>query len=100
MNIDKIEVSENNIYFVIYPKKKEVVINGETSIIEEEKINELIRIVRTWNHEYYDSGYTDGNRFEVIIHYNGKEDVMRGVRGLPENYESFSSLVRSIYGRR
>ena len=100
MKIDMIEVSENNKYFVIYPEKKEVIINGNSCRIETEEVEELIRIIRTWKPMYGDSSYTDGNKFEVVVLSNGKIDVMKGYRDVPDNYESFSDFVRRIYDRR
>lgn len=99
MNIDMIEVIENNIKFVIFPKKEKVLIKGNYYPISKEKIDELIRIIRTWDSEYDTSGYLDGNYFEVNVYYDGKVDRMRGKRGMPNNYEEFANYVRSIYVR-
>ena len=98
MDIDMIEVMENNIKFVIFPKKGKVLIEGNYYPIEEEKINKLIRIISTWDSEYSGLGL-DGNKFEVSIYYEGKVDRMRGMRGMPSNYEEFVNYVRSIYDR-
>ena len=100
MNIDFIEVTENNKYFVIYPKNNMVLIEGNPYKIETDEIQELVRIIRTWKNEYFDDSYLDGNRFEVVVSSNGKKSVMKGIRELPENYDSFSELVRRIYDRR
>ncbi len=99
MNIDKIEVSENNISFVIYPKKNVVIINNKEYNIETKTIEDLIKIISIWDHEYYDSSYMDGNTFEVVV-YSNEKDIFRGIRGVPRNYDSFSKLVWSIYDRR
>ena len=101
MNIDMIEVVENNVSFVILPKKGKVLVDNACFDIEEKKIKELLDIIRNWDHEYNDGSYMDGNMFSVSVYYNGKVDKMRGVRGGPINYEAFSQFVRSIvYGRR
>lgn len=99
MNIDMIEVIENNLRFIIYPKKKQVLINNAYYPITEEKIQELISIISTWDNEYGASRQIDGNYFEVNVHYDGKIDTMRGIRGMPKNYEKFANYVRSIYAR-
>lgn len=100
MNIDMIEVMENDIKFIIFPKKKQVLIDNKYYPITEEEIENLIRITRNWNHEYSDYSYLDGNIFAVSIHYDGKVDRMRGIRGMPSNYQEFANFVRSIYDGR
>ena len=99
MNIDMIEVIENNNKFVIFPKKGRVLIDGNYYPIDEGKIEDLIRIIRTWDSEYGATGSLDGNYFEVCVYYDGKVDRMRGKRGMPSNYEEFANFVRSIYVR-
>ena len=101
MNIDMIEVTENNISFVIMPKQRKVLINDKYYDIEEKKIKEFLDIIRNWNHEYRDNTHMDGNMFSVNIYYNGKVDKISGVRDVPLNYAAFSEFVRSIvYDRR
>ena len=100
MNIDKIEVTENDKYFVIYPKEKTVYINDKKYDIELEKIKELIRIIRLWDNEYYNSSYFDGNNFEIVIYFDDKKETIKGTRSTPQNYEDFSNMIRSIYDRR
>ena len=99
MNIDKIEVTENDRYLEIYPNKNIVIIEGKPYEIKTEDIRELLRIIRNWDNAYYSSKGIDGNRFEVVVYSKGEKTIMRGLRKLPDNYDSFVSLVRSIYGR-
>ena len=100
MNIDKIEITENNISFVILPSEKKVYLEGKYYDITESEIDNLIRIIRTWDSEYVNNDYFDGNRFRINIYYEGKVDCIKGVRGYPDNYEEFTKFVRSIYERR
>jgi len=99
MNIDMIEIMENEIKFTIFPKKLQVLIHNKYYPIKEEKIKELIRITRTWDNKYTDSGYLDGNRFEISIHCDGEVNRKCGIRGVPNNYQEFDDWVRSIYDR-
>ena len=100
MNIDMIEVMENDIKFVIFPKKRELLLENKYYPITDEEIENFIRIIRNWNHEYDDDSYLDGNMFAVSVHYDGKVDRMRGIRGMPRNYQEFADFVRNIYDRR
>ena len=99
MNIDRIDITENDISFTIYPLKNEVLIEGKMYPIEEEKILELLRIVMVWDKEYIDNTYYDGNRYEVRIIEGNNEDVYKGTRNAHANYEEFSRLIREIYDR-
>lgn len=100
MNIDKIEVQNNDKQFIIYPKKLNVEIENKSYNIELELIEELIRIIRVWDNEYIDNSYTDGISFCVKVHYDGKVDIMKGRRAVPENYEEFNKCVKKIYDRK
>ena len=100
MNIDKIEVQNNDKQFIIYPKKLNVEIENKSYNIELELIEELIRIIRVWDNEYMDNSYNDGISFCVKVYYDGKVDVMKGRRAVPENYEEFNKYVKKIYDRK
>ena len=100
MSVDKIEISNNNIMLSIYPKTNEKEIDGIKYHIKQEVIEELFRIIRTWDKEYIDNTYSDGNRYEIIIYEGNKREVYRGVRKGPKNYKEFSELIRGIYDRR
>ena len=98
INIDKITIFNNNDYLEIYPKEHKVICEDKTLTIEDETIKELIKTIRSWNHEYYDGSYLDGPMFEVKVYSEGRVDTFKGVRALPENYSYFSELIRSIHG--
>ncbi len=100
MNIDKIEILVNDISFTILPKENKLIKKDKITTISDEEISYLISIIRTWKSNYYNNKYFDGNVFEIKVHSNDKVDIIRGTRNLPENYEEFSKLVRSLYGRR
>ena len=100
MNIDKIEVQNNDKQFITYPKKLNVEIENKLYNIELELIEELIRIIRVWDNEYIDNSYNDGISFCVKVHYDGKVDIMKGRRAVPENYEEFNKCVKKIYDRK
>lgn len=100
MDIDKIEIYENNMFFTIFPKINKVEIEEKTYDIKSETIEHLIRIIRTWDKVYIDNSYIDGNRYEVKIYQDNNVDVFKGVRNGPKNYIDFSKLIRSIYDSR
>jgi hypothetical protein len=47
-----------------------------------------------------DNSYNDGISFCVKVHYDGKVDIMKGRRAVPENYEEFNKYVKKIYDRK
>lgn len=98
VNIDKITILTNDSYMEILPKTHEVYTDDKVLSIDDETIKELIRTIRGWNHEYYDSSYLDGPMFEVKVYSEGRVDTFKGMRSLPENYSYFSELVRRIHG--
>lgn len=100
VDIDMIEVRENDINFIIFPKKEQVLIDNNYYPITEKEIGDFVRIIRIWDNQYMDNSYFDGNRFNVNVYYDGKVDKMSGIRGIPSNYEAFTKFVRSIYDRR
>lgn len=100
MNIDKIEVQNNDKEFIIYPKENKLQKLNKMLDITKEEIEELIRIIRVWDNEYIDNSYTDGINFCVKVHYDGKVDIMKGRRAVPDNYEDFNKYVKKIYDRR
>lgn len=100
MNIDRIDITEKNNLIVILPKQNKLIIEERTKDISDEKIEDLIRIIRTWNKEYFNSKLMDGEKFEITIYSDGKEDTIRGIIGLPNNYEEFSKYIRSLYDIR
>ena len=100
MNIDKIEITENDISLTLFPKTNKLSIGEKEYKIEPDVTRELIRIIRTWDNEYIDNTYFDGNRYEIRIYQDNNVDVLKGTRNGPRNYKEFSKLIRSIYGRR
>lgn len=100
MNIDKIEVQNNDKEFIIYPKENKLQKLNKTLDITKEEIEELIRIIRVWDNEYMDNSYNDGISFCVKVYYDGKVDIMKGRRAVPENYEEFNKYVKKIYDRK
>jgi len=100
MEIDKIEITDNDIYLIIYPKENSVLINNEKHNISNEEIEKLLNIVMVWNHNYYSNRGLDGIRFSVKIYSDNQVDEYRGLREVPDNYLEFSNLVRGLYDKR
>lgn len=100
MDIEMIEISENNIGFVIYPKEEKVLIKEKYYHIDQSEIDDFMRIIKAWKHEYINNSYFDGGSFSIAIYHDGKVDKIRGIRDYPDNYAEFSNFVRRIYERR
>ena len=99
MNIDKIHILINDIELSIYPKTNKLIRHNEEVNITDEKIDDLIRIIRGWKSNYYSDKGFDGNMFTIEILSNGKLDTIKGIRKLPDNFDEFKKFVRDLYGR-
>lgn len=100
MNIDKIDIYNNGISVIIYPKEKKLFKENKKYNITESEILDFLRIIRTWQNKYEDNQKKDGIIFSIKIYYDGKIDEMKGRRALPDNYKEFDAYVKKIYDRR
>ena len=97
MNINKIEIFNNNLSLVIFPKEEKVLVGKISRSISVEEIEEFLDIIMYWDHNYYSNRGLDGVRFDIKIYYEDKIDEYKGVRSLPNNYKEFDTFVRKLY---
>lgn len=77
---------KHNIYFTK---------NGKYSITNE-KIEELLSIIRTWNNEYDASNMIDSEKFLICIKSREKEEIIKSHGNLPINYDQFKNWVGDL----
>ena len=89
----------NNLNIYIDTKKNKIKINGKEKEITEEKINNLIRIIRTWDNIYKDNNHQiDRETFLININTNEGTDSIKGTGGYPENYSELKDWIGEFYG--
>jgi hypothetical protein len=77
--------NDTNIY--IYVKEHKMIINNQEKTITEEKIDELLRIIRTWDNVYENTNSKiDGENFIININTIDGTSIIKGNNNYPENY--------------
>lgn len=88
----------NNLNIYIDIKNKKIKINGKEKEITEEKIDNLIRIIRTWNNIYKDNNHQlDSETFLIKISTNEETETIKGEGGYPENYSMLKEWLGEYY---
>lgn len=96
MNSIEIYISHigNNINIYIDTKNYKIRINNKEKNISEEKISELLRIIRTWNNLYEENNKEiDKETFLININTQEGTDSIKGNGGYPENYTAFKEWL-------
>ena len=88
----------NNIFhaLIIYPRKI-CYINRKKYILSKEYLEELIRIIRTWENEYISNKNIDDEEFQIVIKTENDQEIFHGKGKYPENYACFKDLIGGIY---
>lgn len=76
--------------------KKRIIVNEKIDFISQEKIDELIRIIRTWKNQYVGS-LIDGDSFFIRINMESGSEVIEGRGKYPDNYLNFKEWVSDFY---
>lgn len=77
-------------------KKNRIVINNRIDFISQEKIDELLRIIRLWEN-HYSGDLIDGDSFFIKINMENGYDIINGHGGYPENYLSFKEWISGFH---
>lgn len=76
----------NKINIYIDTINKKIIINNQQKDISEEKIDDLIRIIRTWESNYQNLNNIDSESFEIRINLTNEIEIIKGNGNYPENY--------------
>lgn len=91
MNLD------NSINIKVGIKEKKIIYNNKIMNINDEKINELIRIIRSWHNYSKNMKSIEFEECSINIYSNGKVLNSFTYNGLfPQNYNIFKNLVGEI----
>ena len=81
-----IDNKTENIDIYIDVVKETIIINNKEQKITEEKIDDLIRIIRTWDNVYNNSNVIDSETFFIKIDTNNGTEIIKGNGEYPNNY--------------
>ena len=99
--MNSIEIFINNLYSEMYLyidiKNNVVKINNKEKNIDDEDINNLIRIIRNWDNEYKSNKIIDGEQFIIKLNTSKGTEVIKGKGDYPKNYHAFKELVGRLY---
>ncbi len=91
--IDYIEINIANNNYLIDVHKKIIQTNVKEKAISQEAIDNFLRIIRNWDKKYFDNKIIDGEKFKIIISYNGKKEIIEGLGGYPSNYHELKTFL-------
>lgn len=88
----------SNIEVFIDVKNIEMVFNGKKKYINNDNIDELVRIIRTWKCDYgSNSGSLDAEAFYIKVNMDNGFELIKGKGNYPENYMYFKAWLGSFY---
>lgn len=64
--------------------------------ITNEKIEDLISIIRTWKNEYGETNILDQERFLIVIKTETEEETIKSNGELPDNYDLFKNWLGDL----
>lgn len=100
--MESIEININNITkdinIYIDVKHNQIIINNQRKEITNEQIDELIRIIRTWDSNYPKTNNTiDSEKFLIKINTNEGTYTTKGEGTYPKNYITFKDWIDKFY---
>ncbi len=100
MDTGTIKITINNImkntYIEIDCSTKTLTINGLEKTITNDKIENLLRIIRLWPKDLYSKNNIDDESYKIEIFYNSKVDCLKGKGKYPSNYQEFKEWIGAI----
>ena len=95
--IDRIEMDVFN-YKVLIENDK-CVINEMVCILENDDIDNIIRIIRNWKYEYRNNTIIGENHYFINIMSEGKEYVYNFDNEFPDDFKTLVDYIGGIYAR-
>lgn len=73
--------------------KETIIVNNKEQIIDKEKIDDLVRIIRTWNNEYHNLRVIDSESFLIKVNTKEGTEIIKGSGEYPDNYLSLKEWI-------
>ena len=102
--IDNIEININNGALNSYSalvsfKNNYCFCNDKKYNIDEEFKGNVVRIIRTWEHEYGNSKNIDDEEFKIVIMMSdNKKEVFHGKGVFPKGYRELIKMLGDLHG--
>lgn len=97
MNSIEIIIDNKNIDIYIDIVRKIIITNNKEQKITEEKIDELIRIIRTWDNVYNNKNIIDAESFFIKVDTNEGIEIIKGSGEYPDNYILLKEWISDFY---
>lgn len=99
--MNSIEINIENINNIINIKidtiNKKININNSEKDITKEKIEALLRIIRTWENVYQNSNLIDAESFEIKINTINETEIIKGKGNYPNDYQLLKEWIGEFY---
>lgn len=82
---------------LIIPSKNICIINNKKYTIQNEIIDNIIKIISLWNTEYGTKQGIDLEEFQITIATTNKIDKIHGKGIYPNNYKQLLDIIGNIY---
>lgn len=95
--MDYIKIVVNERELMISVNNKKMISGNKIKEIDEEKIDELIRILRSWKKEINNTNVVDGDEYVVRIISGDLVDEYNDKLKYPDNYHEFKKWLDDVY---
>ena len=95
--MDYIKIVVNERELMISVNNKKMICGNKINEIDEEKIDELIRILRSWKKEINNTNVVDGDEYVVRIISGDLVDEYNDKLKYPDNYHEFKKWLDDVY---
>ena len=83
----------NQLNININLSENKIKINSKEKNVTNVQIDNLFRIIRTWNKNYYKDNTIDEEKFIIKIVTDNEIDIINGKGSYPENYNEFKKWI-------
>ena len=95
--MDYIKIVVNKRELMISVRHHQMICRNKIKEIDEEKIDELIRILRSWKKEINNTNVVDGDEYVVRIISGDLVDEYNDKLKYPDNYHEFKKWLDDVY---
>ena len=76
--------------------QRRIIVNERIDFISQNKIDDLLRIIRLWKNQYF-GNLIDGESFFIKVNMDGNLEIIEGHGKYPNNYLNFKEWISDFY---